>query len=61
MGRSIYEEETSHRRRISETRSDVSIWGLWESQEKVIIGIGYGDADVDNWKPVRMNKLLAGW
>ena len=35
--------------------------GLWESQTEAIIDVGLGDADAETWKPVRMDKLLAGW
>ena len=32
LGRIISEEEVRHGGSIPETRGDVSIWGLWESQ-----------------------------
>ena len=50
-----------HRGSASETRGGVSIRGLWERQTAVIICVRFGDADVDTWKTVRIDKLLAGW
>ena len=44
-----------------ETRGAMSIQGLWENQTEVIIGVKFGDAEADSWKPVRMDKLLEGW
>ena len=46
---------------VPETRGDVSIRGLLESQTEAIVDIIFGDADAYSWKPVIMDKLLAGW
>ena len=61
MGRIISEEEVCHRGSASETRGGVSIKGLWERQTAAIICVRFGDAGVETWKPVRMDKLLEGW
>ena len=28
---------------------------------EVITGVRFGDADAETWKPVRIDKFLAGW
>ena len=49
-----------HRGSVPETQGDVPIRGLWESQTEVILDVSFGDADAETWKPVRIDKLLAG-
>ena len=44
-----------------ETRGDVLIWGLWESQTDAIIDVKFGDTDTDTYKHELMDKLLARW
>ena len=61
LGRSISEEEVHHGGSVPETRVDVSIWGLWESQTEAIIDVRFRNADTDSRNPVIMDKLLAGW
>ena len=61
LGRSISEEEVHHGGSVPETRGDVSIWGLWESQTEAIIDVRFRNADTDSRNPVIMDKLLAGW
>ena len=60
QGRSRSEEEVFHGGSVPETHGDVSIWCLWVSQPEVNIDIRFGDSDADYWKPVIMDKLLAG-
>ena len=57
----ILEEEVCHRVGIPETKGGVSIQGLWEIQTEAIIDVVFGYADKCYWKPVIMDKLLAGW
>ena len=61
MGLSRSEEEVRHRGIVPETQGELLIQGLWEIQTEAIIGVSFGDADVETWKPVRMDKFLAGW
>ena len=61
MGRSRPKEEVSHGGSIPETRGDVSIRGLRESQKESIIDIRFVDADADTWKPEGIDKLLDWW
>ena len=61
LARSISEEEVIHGGSGPETRGAMSIQGVWENQTEVIIGVKFGDAEADSWKPVRMDKLLEGW
>ena len=44
-----------------ETRGEVSIRGLWESQTEAIIGVRFGDSDVNTWKLEEMDQLLDLW
>ena len=41
-----------------DTRGDVLIWGLWESQTDAIIGVRFGDSDADTYRKDPMDKLL---
>ena len=61
MGHIISEEGVRHGGISPETKSDVSIRGLWEIQIEAIIDVRFGDADTETWKLARMDKLLAGW
>ena len=60
LSRSRYEEKVRHRGRVPETRGEVSIRGLLESQTEGIIDVRFVDADAETWKLVRMYKFLAG-
>ena len=51
LGHIRLEEEVYHRGIFPETQGDVSIRGLWEIQTELIIGVRFGDADADTWKP----------
>ena len=44
-----------------ETRGDVMIQGLWDSQVDAIIDVKLGDADVDTYKYEPMTGLLVRW
>ena len=50
-----------HGGRIPGKRGDVSNWGIKESHTEDIIDVRFGDADAENWKPSRMDKLLEDW
>ena len=47
QGRRRSEEEVHQGGRGLETRGDVLIQGLWESQNYAIINVIFGDSDVD--------------
>ena len=55
------EKEVCHIRSFPETRGDVSIRDLSESQMKEIIDVRFADDDTYSWNPVIMDKLLSGW
>ena len=61
LGCSRSEEEVCHGGSIPETRGDMSIRGLWEIHIEAIIDVSFGDAYMETWKPVRIDKLLAVW
>ena len=58
---SIYEGDVCHGERISETWGVMLIWGVYESQLEVVIGIGFRDADAEIWKTEGMEKIFLRW
>ena len=52
------EKEVCHKWSVPETRGDVSIRGLSESQMKEIIDVSFADDDAYSCNTVRMDKLL---
>ena len=60
MGHSRSKEEVRHRRIVPETRRDVSIRGLYESQTEATIVVRFRDSDVETCKPQGIDKILLG-
>ena len=56
---SIPEEDLRQGRGGLETRGEVFIRGLWESQTDSIIDVRFGDADADPYKYEPIENLLA--
>ena len=44
-----------------ETRRDVLIWGLWESQTDAIIDVRFGYSGVDTYNNEPIDNLQACW